>query len=97
MIQKFFRGQRVRIAPKLPEHARHFEADAEAIIDHSYADAHGPHSKDSFNEYALIILEPNSIGNTFFSAWYSGNLLTLVSDDRHHGERLIQAYNESRL
>jgi hypothetical protein len=90
MKQKFFRGQRVRIADQFPVEMHHFEGrKCDAIIDHSYSDVYGC---GNYSDYGLIILPKR--GNPYYSAWYPERLLTLVSDDRVAGEKIIQQHNE---
>lgn len=88
-MQKFLRGHRVRIQSEAPPYMAHFKGFGhEAIVDHSYRDAHGGSGPV---EYALLILP-----ELRWSAWYPECFLTLVNSDRDAGEATLQKYNESR-
>ena len=86
--QKFWRGERVKVADEMPVWMSHFEAGCEAIVDHSYRDMYGPGGSEL--EYSLLLLMPYPRR----VAWYPANLLTLVDADRDAGEAILQAYNE---
>lgn len=79
-VQKFLRGQRVRVASKLPEYKSHFESGCEAIIDHS-----GFNPKD----YALFLLHPYF----YYAAWYEEDDLTLVDPDIEAGINTLKIFN----
>jgi len=88
--QKFFRGQRVFISNKLPTSMSHFGGRGEeAIVMYSYSDVYGHHD---FNDLSLLILPKNR--KSYVSSWYPDHLLTLLSDNRRAGERLLQKYGE---
>ena len=76
--QKFFRGQRVYVDG--------FHGyQGEAIVAYSYSDVFS-HRLDT-EDYAIVQLKG---GKRNKSAWYPEEKLTLLSDDRHEGERLLQ-------
>lgn len=85
--QKFFRGQRVKIADEMPKSMTHFEKSVEAIIQYSYSDVYG---KNDNNNYSLLLIIPK----LRTSAWYPAELLTLINTDRYEGECIIQKYKE---
>jgi hypothetical protein len=89
--QKFWRGERVKVADEMPVWMSHFEAGCEAIVDYSYRDMYGPGGSE--REYSLLLLlpEPRRV------AWYPDELLTLVDADRDAGEELLQAYGAQRV
>ena len=76
MAQKFFKGDRVRIARDLGPMMSHFEKDCEAIVMYSYAEQYGGSGKDA-EQFSLYIL-PNR-GET---SWYYANQLELIEPDR---------------
>jgi hypothetical protein len=87
MSQKFFRGQRVKIADVVPPYMSHFDAGLEAIVSHSYSDMYG---QGQDGEFALLLLDGERPFNRV--SWYPDSLLTLVNADRDAGERLLQLY-----
>jgi hypothetical protein len=92
MKQKFFRGQRVRIAKRFPQCMSHFDGKGcEAIVDHSYSDMYGC---GNFSDFCLLIIDKK--GN-YRCSWYPEKLLTLVSNDIKAGEKLLQRYREQEL
>lgn len=110
MKQKFFRGQRVKLADKFPKYMAHFEGKGcEAIVEYSYSDVYG---LGNYSDFRLLILPKRSKSTgrincrrccmpikratkgCFSSAWYPEHLLTLISTDRASGEMLIQEHNE---
>jgi hypothetical protein len=74
MSQKFFLGDRVRIAKDLGPMMRHFEKDCEAIVMYSYAEQYGSGSIDQLSLYILP--------NRGESSWYYANQLELIEPDR---------------
>jgi hypothetical protein len=76
MSQKFFLGDRVRIAQDLGPSMSHFEKDCEAIVMYSYAEQYDGTGKD-VDQFSLYIL-PNR-GEV---SWYYANQLTLIEPDR---------------
>lgn len=86
-MQKFLRGQRVRLQNDPPKCMSHFEGwGGEAIVDHSFSDFHGGTGRG----YALLLLGKRKKRD----AWYEESQLTLVNADRDAGEQIIQEYNE---
>lgn len=90
MIQKFFRGQRVRIAKDLGSSMSHFQANCEAIVLGSYNDEYGGGHKGRQTQYTLLVIPPK--GKPYACAWYWQGQLKLVSDARRKGEDFIQKY-----
>ncbi len=89
-MQKFFRGQRVKIADEMPRSMRHFEKGCEAIVVGSYTDQ-CMRTADSDHKFTLCLLDKN--GKPFDRvSWYGEHQLTLLSDDRRAGEDLLQAF-----
>lgn len=88
--QKFFRGQRVKLDDVMPEFMSHFPAGGEAIVDHSYTDIY---YGDEFQNQslALVLLDPVKEFRGW-TAWYHESQLTLLSDDRVAGEKILQRY-----
>jgi len=76
MSQKFFLGDRVRIAKDLGASMSHFESDCEAIVMYSYAEQYDGSAKN-VDKFSLYIL-PNR-GET---SWYYADQLTLIEPDR---------------
>jgi hypothetical protein len=74
--QKFFLGDRVRIAADLGSTMSHFDKDCEAIVMYSYAEQYGGSAKD-LDRFNLYIL-PN--GGS--ASWYYADQLTLIEPDR---------------
>jgi hypothetical protein len=77
MAQKFFLGDRVRIAKDLGSSMSHFESDCEAIVMYSYAEQYDSSSKRNLDQFSLYILP-----NRGESSWYYANQLTLIEPDR---------------
>lgn len=75
--QKFFLGDRVRIAKDLGSSMSHFESDCEAIVMYSYAEQYDGSSKKNFDQFSLYIL-PNR-GKV---SWYYADQLELIEPDR---------------
>lgn len=71
-LQKFQRGDRVRIAKDLGPHMRHFPANCEATVLYSYKDWYGGDDIDSF---ALQ-------GDTWRCSWYYSDQLTLIEEGK---------------
>lgn len=69
----------------MPKTMSHFKGDIDAIVDHSYSDAFGG---DNVTSYAVLLLTPNP----YRSAWYYEEQLSLLSNDRDKGEKLLQRY-----
>jgi hypothetical protein len=74
--QKFFLGDRVRIAADLGPTMSHFDKDCEAIVWYSYAEQYGGSGKD-LDRFSLFIL-PN--GGS--ASWYYADQLTLIEPNR---------------
>ena len=72
-MQKFQKGDWVRVAKDLGPHMRHFTGDCEAIVIGSYADQYGGNSRDIFT------LHLKGRGK---SAWYFDSQLTLIESGR---------------
>lgn len=82
MKQKFLRGHRVRISKEYIAYPNH-----EAIVEYSYSDVYSFKSKDN-NQYSLLIFIVNS--KPIRCSWFDDTILSLVSDDRDEGEKLLQ-------
>ena len=94
MRQKFFRGQRVKLADDFGSSMSHFGGKGgEAIVEGSYADQYGLGNYDEFKLLLLSGIEGNA-DFPYRSAWYHEHQMTLVSDDRIKGEEILQMYNE---
>ena len=72
-MQKFQKGDWVRVAKDLGPSMSHFTADCEAIVIGSYADQYGGSDRDSFT------LHLKGRGH---SSWYYGSQLTLIESGR---------------
>lgn len=72
-MQKFHKGDWVRIAKDLGWSMKHFTADTEAIVVGSYADQYGGKNYDS---YTLHIKDQGQ------SSWYYESQLTLIESGR---------------
>lgn len=72
-MQKFHKGDWVRVATELGPHMSHFTADCEAIVIGSYADQYGGNDHESYT------LHINGRGEC---SWYYGNQLTLIESGR---------------
>ena len=77
MSQKFFLGDRVRIAKDLGTSMSHFEKDCEAIVMYSYAEQYDSSSKKNLDQFSLYILP-----NRGESSWYYADQLELIEPDR---------------
>ena len=73
MMQKFRKGDLVRVAKDLGPHMSHFTGDCEAIVMGSYADQFGG---DDHKSYKLYL---NGVGE---SSWYDEWQLTLIESGR---------------
>lgn len=90
--QKYKRGQRVKVADKMPSHMAHFEAGVEAIIEYTYAQKFWGDDVDS---YSIIVLDNN--GNPIGSiAWYHEDQLTLLDEDVEPGLKIIESYTNTK-
>jgi hypothetical protein len=74
MSQKFFLGDRVRIAKDLGPSMDHFEKDCEAIVMYSYAEQYDGRDVDKFSLHILP--------NRGESSWYYADQLTLIEPNR---------------
>lgn len=72
-MQKFQRGDLVRVAKDLGPHMSHFTADCEAIVIGSYADQYGDSDTKS---YTLHLKDRGE------SSWYEEQQLTLIESGR---------------
>jgi len=93
--QKFFRGQRVRLAKDFGKCMSHFGGKGgEAIVVHSYSDSYGGGNYSDFD--LLVLCGKPEIYEEYpsQSAWYHDYQMTLISDDRVTGEKILQLYNE---
>ncbi len=99
--QKFFRGQRVRVADDLGSMLRHFQSGCDAIVVGSYTgcdaivvgsytDQYGSAAGED-PEYTLL-LKDDGVMDTV--SWYEESQLTLVSDDRVRGEEILQRHKK---
>ncbi|KUJ56438.1 hypothetical protein [Chryseobacterium aquaticum] len=75
-MQKFKRGNLVKIADDLGEGMSHFEKGKEAIILFSYKDLYGGNNDKSYE-----VVFPDT-GTT--SAWYKEHQLTLIEEGGEH-------------
>ena len=73
-MQKFHRGDWVKIADDLGSTMRHFKAGCEAIVIGSYKDQYGGNDSES---YTLHIRDSGKV------SWYYGSQLTLIESARH--------------
>ena len=100
-MQKYLRGHRVKIDDEMPPHMDHFPCGVEAIVDYSYSDAfgyHEPNCTPKREAYSLLLLgDDGSYSEPMLVAWYDQDQLTLVSDDRDAGERLLHKYKSRRV
>lgn len=78
-MDKFFRGQRVRVCKKMPPEMKHFTHNCDAIIDNCNGEM----------QYGLLLLTDTPAT----SSWYREDQLKLISDDRVGGEYLLQYFN----
>ena len=72
-MQKFEKGDLVRVAKDLGEHMSHFDSDCDAIVIGSYADRYGGSDCKSYTLYLYGIGE---------CSWYNGQQLTLIESGR---------------
>lgn len=84
-IQKFHRGDMVRIAKDLGPSMSHFECDQDAVVIGSYSDQYGGSNNDS---YTLLLADGS---NTI--SWYYERQLTFV---RKVGEEGIKKIKDDR-
>lgn len=77
MAQKFFFGDRVRIAKDLGSSMSHFEKDCEAIVMYSYAEQYDSSSAKNLDQFSLFILPKGGE-----SSWYYAHQLELIEPDR---------------
>ena len=103
MIQKFKKGQRVKIIKKLPEYMKHFTANGEAIIVGSYADIFGGNSERievdengcitlPYISYCLLLLKNNEGYDQ--QSWYPGSVLKLMDENTKIGVKLLKKYEK---
>jgi len=90
--QKFFRGQRVRVADDLGSMMRHFTSGCDAIVVGSFSDQISSTSGADEESYTLLL--KNEDGTTGTASWYEESQLTLVSDDRIRGEEILQKHKK---
>ena len=74
-MQKYHRGDRVKIAKDLGDTMSHFEADCEAIVLYSYKDKYGGKDYD-VEDYSVYI---KGVGQV---SWYKEHQLTLIKKKR---------------
>ena len=74
-MQKYHRGDHVKIAKDLGETMSHFEANCEAIVLYSYKDEYGGKDYD-VEDYSVYI---KGIGQV---SWYEEDQLTLIKKKR---------------
>ena len=72
-MQKFQKGDWVRVAKDLGPSMKHFTADCEAIVIGSYADQYGGNNHES---YTLMLKGCGEV------SWYYGGQLTLIESGR---------------
>jgi len=100
-VQKFQRGQRVKIANKLPSYMSHFESNCEAIVKYTYKEKYGGGIAQA-KEYSLYILvkpdtdivdlESGKIKHDlrgYSVSWYEENQLTLIDANVKVGLRIL--------
>ena len=73
-MQKFKKGDHVKIADDLGATMSHFTSGVEAIVQYSYADKFGGNNTNSYSLY---------IKNLGSSSWYYESQLTLIEANRH--------------
>ena len=83
-MQKFQKGDWVRVAKDLGRSMRHFTANCEAIVIGSYADQYGG---DCREDYTLHLKESGEC------SWYHGHQLTLIESGRMD---TLQAWEEEK-
>lgn len=74
-MQKFFKGDLVRIAKDLGPSMSHFEKDCEAVVMYTYAEAYGPGRRNE-TQYSLVLLPSGAQ-----VSWYDEDQLTLIEGD----------------
>lgn len=87
--QKFFRGQRVRVADDLGKTMRHFTSGCDAIVVGSFSDRVFS-SGDDEESYTLLLKEEDGTMDTV--SWYKESQLTILSIDRVRGEEILQKH-----
>lgn len=97
MPQKFQKGDRVKIAIRLPKYMSHFGHEGEeAIVVGSYTDQYSWGGKDGRKEYTLMVQYPG--GHWGQCSWWEEDLLTLVKKRTAKSllelETIIDANNE---
>ena len=85
---KFFRGDRVRICDEMPVWMDHFLCGCDAIVTSSSEDV----DENNRYNYGLLLILPD--GDLEEVSWYEENQLTLKSNDRDEGKRLIRKYED---
>jgi hypothetical protein len=75
-MQKFQKGDWVRVAKDLGPHMSHFTADCEAIVIGSYADQYGGKSERNKTQYTLHLKGRGQC------SWYEQQQLTLIESGR---------------
>lgn len=92
LMQKYERGQRVKVADEMPPSMSHFERGFEAIIDHSYTDAYGRMGQER-RDRMYSVVELNKSGKPVNQiAWYYEDQLTLLDANRAPGEAILREW-----
>lgn len=83
-MQKFKRGDKVRIAKNLGPFKQHFKNDCDAIILSSYKDKYGGSGRDE-KEYTVLFVDEG-----YECAWYEDDELTFIEHVGEHGIELVK-------
>jgi hypothetical protein len=75
-MQKFHKGDWVRVVKDLGSSMSHFESDCEAIIIGSYADQYPQYDSGNVNQFSLFIKGRGEV------SWYHVSQLTLIEAER---------------
>ena len=90
--QKFFRGQRVRVADDLGSMMSHFTSGCDAIVVGSFSDQIFCRRGADEESYTLLLKDEDGTMGTV--SWYKESQLTLVSDNRIRGEEILQKHKK---
>jgi hypothetical protein len=75
-LQKFHKGDWVRVAKDLGSTMSHFESDCEAIVIGSYADQYPGFDSENTHDFTIFIKGRGQV------SWYGGNQLILIETGR---------------
>jgi len=105
-VQKFQRGQKIRITDKMPSNMAHFESDCEAIVEHTYKEIYGGGKCESKMYSLYILVEPDTriidvkAGEIYKDhrgysvSWYEEDQLTLIDADTTVGLGILKKDEE---